>query len=251
MGYRFETISELLFFLVKQHFHTTSLNTVHGPSISAPPTRWGLSCHELQVWTPSVNFFIFFSLTQLYTTFGNSLDPDQLACVCGAQCSMPVRLGHWQSQTSSVCRERKEKWSDRSAMLGRKTLSPPGAMSYLSGLALRILTSFWRREGSDGMDVECCNGAVKTAFDIQVDERHGPGRPKMTWNSWQRGIAESGSSRLSTLMIDIPVDLVWDLPCVQQASYLEGANWCGCCTCTLIKNLIMMIYEFIVTIRIK
>ena len=37
-----------------------------------------------------------------------------------------------------------------------------------------------------------------------------------------RGIAESGSSRLSTLMIDIPGDLKWDLPCVQQASYLEG-----------------------------
>ena len=37
-----------------------------------------------------------------------------------------------------------------------------------------------------------------------------------------RGIAESGRSWLSTLMIDIPGDLVWDLPCVQQASYLEG-----------------------------
>ena len=41
-------------------------------------------------------------------------------------------------------------------------------------------------------------------------------------NSGQRGIAESGSSRPSTLMIDITGDLVWDLPCVQQASYLEG-----------------------------
>ena len=29
--------------------------------------------------------------------------------------------------------------------------------------------------------VECSNGAVKTAFDIQVDGKHGPGRPKMTW----------------------------------------------------------------------
>ena len=28
--------------------------------------------------------------------------------------------------------------------------------------------------------VECSNGAVKTAFDIQVG-KHGPGRPKMTW----------------------------------------------------------------------
>ena len=47
--------------------------------------------------------------------------------------------------------------------------------------------------------VECSNDAVKTAFDIQVVGKHGPGRPKMTWNQ----IAESGSSRLSTLMIDI------------------------------------------------
>ena len=38
-------------------------------------------------------------------------------------------------------------------------------------------------------------------------------------------------------MIDIPGDLVWDLPCVQQASYVEGVHWCGCCpyNCMLIK----------------
>ena len=29
--------------------------------------------------------------------------------------------------------------------------------------------------------VELPNGAVKTAFDLQVDGKHGPGRPKMTW----------------------------------------------------------------------
>ena len=29
--------------------------------------------------------------------------------------------------------------------------------------------------------VKCSNGAVKTAFDIQVNGKHGPGRPKMTW----------------------------------------------------------------------
>ena len=29
--------------------------------------------------------------------------------------------------------------------------------------------------------VERSNGAVKTAFDIQVDVKRGPGRPKMTW----------------------------------------------------------------------
>ena len=53
-------------------------------------------------------------------------------------------------------------------------------------------------------------------------ESVGLGGPKWHWSSWQRGIAESGSSRLSTLMIDVPGDLVWDLPCVEQASYLEG-----------------------------
>ena len=29
--------------------------------------------------------------------------------------------------------------------------------------------------------VEGSNGAVKTASDIRVDGKHGPGRPKMTW----------------------------------------------------------------------
>ena len=29
--------------------------------------------------------------------------------------------------------------------------------------------------------MECSNGAVKTAFDIQVDGKRGPERPKMTW----------------------------------------------------------------------
>ena len=70
--------------------------------------------------------------------------------------------------------------------------------------------------------VEHSNGAVKTAFHIQVEGKRGPGRPRWHGSNWQRGIAESGSSRLSTLWIEICGDLVWDLPCVQQASYLEG-----------------------------
>ena len=94
--------------------------------------------------------------------------------MCWAQCSMPVRLGHWQNQTSNVCSGMTGQWSDRSAMSGRKMLSPPGPMNYLRGLALRIWTSFWRREG-------CSNGAVKTTFHIRVEGKRGPGRPKMTW----------------------------------------------------------------------
>ena len=57
--------------------------------------------------------------------------------------------------------------------------------------------------------VECSNGAVKAAFHIQVEGNGGPGRPKMTWKQLpERDCRESGSSWLSTLMIDIPGDLV-------------------------------------------
>ena len=36
-------------------------------------------------------------------------------------------------------------------------------------------------EGEEALLVERSNCAVKTAFDIQVNGKHGPGRPKMTW----------------------------------------------------------------------
>ena len=84
-------------------------------------------------------------------------------------------------------------------------------------------TSFWRREDFDGMDM--WNAPVvqpRQPLTYRLMESVGLGGPKWHGSSWQRGIAESGSSRLSTLMIDVPGDLVWDLPCVQQASYLEG-----------------------------
>ena len=146
---------------------------------------------------------------------------------------MPVRLGHWQSQTSSVCSGMTGQWSDRTAMSSRKTLSISGPLSYLCGLALRIWTSFWRREGSAGMDI--WNAAVVQSRQpvIQVDGKHGPGRDcreqtlsaigpydKHTWRSGVRYAMNAAS----------------------QLSGMGGAHWCGCCacTCTLIKNLMMM-----------
>ena len=60
--------------------------------------------------------------------------------------------------------------------------------------------------------VERSNGAVKTAFHMQVEGKRGPGRPKMTWKQLTE----------RDCMIEICGDLVRDLPCVQQASYLEG-----------------------------
>ena len=85
------------------------------------------------------------------------------------------------SQTSSVCSEMTGQWSDRSEMSGRKKLSPPDPLSYLCDLALRIWTAFWRKELRWYGHVERSSGAVKTAFDIQIDGKRGPGRPKMTW----------------------------------------------------------------------
>ena len=70
--------------------------------------------------------------------------------------------------------------------------------------------------------VEHSNGAVKTAFDIQIVGKAWEAQDDLLGRNWQRGIAESGSSQLSTLMVEIPGELEWDLPCVQQASYLEG-----------------------------
>ena len=96
-------------------------------------------------------------------------------------------------------------------------------MSYLHGLALSIWTSSWRREGSAGMDM--WNAPVvqsRQPATYRLMESVGLGGPRWHGSSWQRGITESESSWLSALMIDIPGDLVWDLPCVQQASYLEG-----------------------------
>ena len=76
---------------------------------------------------------------------------------------------------------------------------------------------------NDGMDM--WNAPVvqsRQPLTYRLMESVGLGGPRWHGSSWQGGIAESGSSRISTLMIDVPGDLVWDLPCVQQASYLEG-----------------------------
>ena len=95
--------------------------------------------------------------------------------ICGTDLDLLQNSGEFPwSQTSIVCSGMIGHWSDRSAMSGRKTLS----MSYLHDLALRIWTSFWRREGSAGMDMERSSGAT---FHIQVERKCGPRRPKMTW----------------------------------------------------------------------
>ena len=70
--------------------------------------------------------------------------------------------------------------------------------------------------------VERSNDAVKTAFDIQVDGKRGPGRPKMTWKQ----LTETKCRKWKLSAIDPHDRHTWSSgvrsACVQQASYLEG-----------------------------
>ena len=166
------------------------------------------------------------------------------ALVCGAQCSMPVRLDHWQNQTSNICSGMTGQWLDRSAMSGHKTLSQPGPVSYMGGLALRIWTSFWRREDCWYGHVERFNGAVKTAFHIQVEGKRGARRPKMTWKQLtERDCREWNLSAVNPHDRNMWRSGVRSAMCA--ASQLSGRGslmWMWPCTCTLIKNPILMIW---------
>ena len=67
------------------------------------------------------------------------------------------------------------------------------------------------------------NSAVKTALDIQVDGKLGLERPEMTWQQ----LTERDCREWKLRAIDPHDRLTWtscirDLPCMQQASYLEG-----------------------------
>ena len=140
------------------------------------------------------------------------------ALVCGAQCSMPARLGRLQSQTSSVCSEMRHICNVRPQDI---VTNSPNELLVRLGIEDLDLILKERRHHWYG-HVERSNGAIKTAFEMQVDGKRGPGRPEMTWKQLTERDCREWNSWLSTLMIDISGDQVWDLPCVQQAKYLEG-----------------------------
>ena len=90
------------------------------------------------------------------------------------------------------------------------------------------------------MDVERSNGAVKTAFDIQVKRKPGPGRPKMTWKQLtERDRREWKLSAIHPHDRDTWRSGVRSAMC---AVAWKGAHCCGYgpYTCILIKNLMMM-----------
>ena len=144
------------------------------------------------------------------------------ALVCGAQCSMPVKLGHWQSQTSNVCSEMTGQWSDRSAMSSHKIVTTR-SNKLLAWLGIEDLDLILKERRLRWYGhVERSNGA-RQPLTYRLMESVCLGGQRWHGSIWQWVIAENGSSRLSTL-IDIPGDLVQDLPYRQQAS-----TW-NCCS---------------------
>ena len=166
------------------------------------------------------------------------------ALVCGAQSSMPVRFGHWQSQTSNVFRKMTGQWSDRSAMSSCKTLLSPDPSSFLCGLVLRIWTSFWRSEGSAGMDMRNAQKVQsRQPLTYRLMESVDWGNPRWLRGSWQRGFAESGGYGLSTLMMTYLEIRCENCHAWSKPAIWKGTHWRGCCPCTcrLIKKPMMMI----------
>ena len=88
--------------------------------------------------------------------------------------------------------------------------------------------------------MEAFSGAVKTAFDIQVDGMCGPGRPKLTWK--QLTVRDCRDWKLS--VFDPHERHTWSVrSAIRAASHLPGRGpTCGYCPCTciLIENPMMM-----------
>ena len=144
------------------------------------------------------------------------------ALVCEAQCSMPARLGHWQSQTFSICSQMTGQWSDRSVKSGYKDIVTTRSNELLVQLGIEDLDLILKEKTPMVRTSGTLQWCSQDSLWHRLMKSVGLGGPRWHGSSWQRGIAESGNSQLSTLMIDIPGDLVWDLPCLQQPSYLEG-----------------------------
>ena len=146
------------------------------------------------------------------------------ALVCGAQCSMPVRLGQWQSQTSNIC-------NGMTAMIRQICNVKPQDIvttrsNELLALGIEDLDFILKERWFSWYGhVKRSNGA----FGMHVDGKCGPVRPKMTWKQ----LTERDCREWKLSAIDpSPGDLVWDLPCLQQASYLEGGPLMWMLPCT-------------------
>ena len=84
----------------------------------------------------------------------------------------PVSAGKWQSNVQT----------DLQCKTALHCHIPSGPVSYLQQLGIEDLDVILKERRLCWYGhVECSNDAVKTAFDIQVLGKLGPGGPKMTW----------------------------------------------------------------------
>ena len=118
------------------------------------------------------------------SVFPPPLFQDVSACtalLCGAQCSMPVRLGHLQPNLQCL------QQNDRAVIRQICNVKPQDivttrANELLARLGIEDLDPILKERRLPWYGhVEHSNGAVKTAFDLLVDGKHGPGRSKLTW----------------------------------------------------------------------
>ena len=87
---------------------------------------------------------------------------------------------------------------------------------------VRTSTSFWEREGFAGLGMWRVRMVQSEQHMIcRLTASGGQGGPSKHGRNWQRKTAVSGSSPQLTLKKGAPGDQVWDLLCVQLASYLE------------------------------
>ena len=125
-----------------------------------------------------------------------------IALVCGAQCSMPAtkpNLQCLQQNDRAMIRQTCHvKWQDIVTTRSSELLARLGIEDLDLILKERRLSWYGHVERSNG---------VQSRQPLTYRSMESVG-PRWQGSSWQRGIAESGSSQLSTLMIDIPGDLV-------------------------------------------
>ena len=202
------------------------------------PWLWTFNHNTCENWLEEVQGAVISSL------FPPPLFQDTWPCVTvNSSCVQSAMLNaseHWPLTKPNLQRlqrnDRAMIWQCQAAMSSRKTLSPSDPMSYLHSLALRIWTSSWRREGSTDMHtlhtprVQSRDPVTYRLMESEGPEGEGPeseGGPRWHGSSWQRGITESGSYWLLTLMIWCEICHA----CSKPATW-KGANWCGCCPCT-------------------
>ena len=170
------------------------------------------------------------------------------ALVCRAQCSMPVRLGHWQSQPPTSAAEwQGNNQTDLQCQAARHChhqvqWATCAAWHWGPGPHLKERRLCWYDKWN-APTVQSSQPVTYRLMESWAWEAQGD------MESADRERLQSGSSRLLTLMIDTPgehLEIWCEIchACSKPASW-KGAHWCGFCPCTcmLIKNQVMMMVK--------